>query len=470
MGELRERDLRTVREQLGREPTTPFVVVVRCAPDGHPLVIRNAPLDGDGHPFPTTFWLSCPAATAAVSRIESKGAIGELNARETADPEFWAAVEQAHQRHSRERARFGPPEAATWGGVGGTRRGVKCLHAHYSNHLAGGQDVVGAWVAQRVEPIHGTPSSHRIAVIDQGTNSTRLLIVEPALDGDPLELARDMVITRLGDGVDQAGMLSDEALARTREVLELYGARVQAMHAGRIRVAATSAVRDARNRATFETAVRDATGADLEIITGEEEAALSFLGATEHLALDDDGLVLVVDIGGGSTEFIVGTPGHPGQAVSMQMGSVRLTERFVDTDPPSADALIGMRHEIDKVLEEVERALPEVGQARTLVAVAGTATTMQAVALGLPRYDPDRIHGSHLTDTEAKHVLSELTSMTTAERAALPVMAPGRADVIVAGAEILVQVLEHFGFASATVSEHDILDGLAVETLRRPVA
>ncbi|MGZ8611776.1 MAG: DUF501 domain-containing protein [Actinomycetota bacterium] len=456
MGELRGSDLSTVRAQLGREPTTPFTVVARCAvTDPHPLVIRNEPVDAEGRPFPTTFWLTCPIAVKAVSRLESLGSIARLNTRIERDEAFAAAVARAHEEHARER------DGETGGpGVGGTRTGVKCLHAHYANHLAGGDDAVGAWTAEQVEPVHGKPAG-RFAVIDQGTNSIRLLVVEPDGVGGVRELARDMVITRLGQDVDRTGRLAPDALERTVAVLARYTRRARALHAERIRVAATAAVRDAANREEFEAAVRQHAGSDLEVITGEQEAGLSFLGATR--GLDAPAPYLVLDIGGGSTELVVGGD-RPEAAMSIQMGSVRLTERFVEHDPPAPDELEAMRAFVLGRLDEAAAIVP-ASAARTLVAVAGTTTTVQAMSLGLAHYDPEAIHRTRLSLAEAERILADLASMTTAERDALPVMAKGRADVIVAGVEVLVSVMRRFGFEDALVSETDILDGLAFEVL-----
>jgi exopolyphosphatase/guanosine-5'-triphosphate,3'-diphosphate pyrophosphatase len=458
VGELRGSDLVTVSDQLGREPTTPFTVVARC-PDGHPLVIRNEPVDAGGKPFPTLFWLTCPAASKAVSRLESEGWISRLNERLAEDPDLSASLERAHDEYAKERAR-GHPGVEAFGGVGGTRTGVKCLHAHYANHLAGGDDPVGRWTAERIEPVHDERPG-RVAAIDQGTNSIRLLVAEPEGDGGFRELARDMVITRLGQGVDRTGTIALEALERTVGVLARYCRRARALHADRIRVAATAAVRDASNRDDFGRAVLEHAGSGLEVLSGEEEAALSFLGATR--GLDAPGPFLVLDIGGGSTEFVVGTDA-PAVATSVQMGSVRLTERFVRNDPPTADEVDAMRSFVGERLDEVASAVP-VGDARTLVAVAGTSTTVKAIALGLPRYDPEAIHRTRLAPAEGERVLQQLAEMTTAERASLPVMAPGRADVIVAGAVILVEVMRRFAFEDALVSETDILDGLALEML-----
>ncbi|MGZ4149308.1 MAG: DUF501 domain-containing protein, partial [Actinomycetota bacterium] len=452
--ELREADLIVVREQLGREPTTAFRVIARCT-GGHPLVIRNAPLGPDGTPFPTTYWLTCPESVKAVSRVEADGWIGRLNERYEDDEAFRAEVDAAHEEAAAERA-ADLPEARDWGGVGGTRRGLKCLHAHYANHLAGGHDPVGAWVAREVEPIHPGQRAGRVAAIDQGTNSCRLLVLEPGdtPDTDPIELARDMIITRLGKGIDASGRFDPGALAATEAVLARYCRRARALGAERIRVGATSAVRDAQDRDTFLAVVREHAGSDPEVIDGTHEAALSFLGGTHGLDAAD-GPFLVLDIGGGSTEFVVGTgPGRAEHAISTQMGSVRLTERVLASDPPASDELGAAREEIERVLDEAAAAVP-IADARTFVSVAGTATTLQAIALGLTRYDPDRIHRTWLPLGEAERVLADLTAMTNAERAALPVMAPGRGDVIVAGAEILVAVMRRFGFERTLVSETD---------------
>jgi exopolyphosphatase/guanosine-5'-triphosphate,3'-diphosphate pyrophosphatase len=402
-----------------------------------------------------------------VARLEAAGEIARLNEKERSDPAFAQALLAAHRAYAEDRA-TDLPVALEDGGVGGTRRGVKCLHAHYAFHLAGGVDPVGGWVAEQSEPIHAEERPGRVAAIDQGTNSIRLLVVEPPAEagGDPTELARDMVITRLGQGVDRTGRLDPEALRRTVDVLARFCRRARALHADHIRVAATSAVRDAANRDVFAAAVLEHARSELEVISGEREAGLSFLGGTHGL---DPSTApppfLVLDIGGGSTEFVVGRePGRADHAVSTQMGSVRLTERFVMTDPPAHHELRAMARAIDDTLADVETVLP-IRDARTLVAVAGTATTLQAIALGLDRYDPDAIHRTWLSLGTAEHVLADLVLMTNPQRAAIPVMAPGRGDVIVAGATILTAAMHRFGIERALVSETDILDGLAYEMM-----
>ena len=462
--EHRASDVEAVQEQLGRAPTTAFQVIVRCS-TGHPLVIRDAPLDEHGEPFPTTFWLTCPDAVKAVSRLEAAGEIGRLNERYDTDPEFRAAVDRAHAEAAEERARL-LPQARAWGGVGGTRRGIKCAHAHYANHLAGGDDVVGAIVAAEVEPIHAEERvGERIAVVDQGTHSCRLLVVARAVDGELVELANDMVITALGAGVDATGALDPTAVARNEQVLARYVRRARALGAPTVHVTATSAVRDASNPELYVASVLRHVDTEPRVIDGAEEARLSFLGGTFGLTADD-GPFLLLDIGGGSTEFVVGrAPGRAEQRVSTQMGSVRMTERAIATDPPAPAELDHLQRLIAERLDEAEVAVPQIHTARTFVAVSGTATTFQAIALGLDRDDPDRIHRTWLGVDDAARVLDDLCRMTTAERSAMPVMAPGRGGVIVAGGAILVGTMRRFGIERALVSETDILWGLAYDAL-----
>ncbi|HEV3475685.1 MAG TPA: DUF501 domain-containing protein, partial [Actinomycetota bacterium] len=450
-----------VAEQLGREPLTPFAVLARCG-SGHPLVIRNHPVDREGHPFPTLYWLTCPDAVRAVSRLESGGWIKRLDERAEQDPELGEALEAAHREYAEERGRW-LPGAEGWGGVGGSRTGVKCLHAHYAHHLAGGADPVGAWVAQRVQPVHPDEDrSGRVAAVDMGTNSIRLLVAR-AGDDDIVDLARDMVITRLGQGVDRTGRIDPAALRRTMDVLARYVGRARALGAERVRVGATSAVRDAGDLRLLDRAVATLTGSPPEVLTGQREAGLSFLGAT--MALEREPPYLVFDIGGGSSELVLGT-GEPEAAASVDIGSVRITERVGPADPPSAADLEAMRRVASEGLSEALAAVPP-GRARTLVGVAGTTTTVQALALDLDRYDPEAIHHTVLTREAAERVTARLAEMTTAQRAVLPVMASGREDVIVAGCLILLQIFERWDFDRCVVSERDILDGLAIEMVRQ---
>ncbi|MGH2684518.1 MAG: DUF501 domain-containing protein [Actinomycetota bacterium] len=456
MWELRGSDLALVRDQLGREPLTRFSVVVRCG-DGHPLVIRNHPVDGEGNPFPTLYWLTCPDAVKGVSRLEADGWIRRLDERAGEDPPFGAELERAHADYARERGRWATG-AEELGGVGGGRAGIKCLHAHYAHHLAGGVDPAGAWVAEHAEPVHPEEDrSGRVAAVDMGTNSIRLLVLAPT-DEEPIELARDMVITRLGEGVDRSGRLSDAALDRTLVVLETYTRRARAIGAHRIRVGATSAVRDAANRDALERRVREVTGSGPEVLDGLEEAGLSFRGAISGLGVPPPWMVF--DIGGGSTELAWGGK-HAVFTTSLDIGSVRITERIQPSDPPTPSEVEEMRSLVRTVL--TASLIEGDPSQHTLIGVAGTTTTVQAIALGLAWYDPEAIHSSRLSREAAAAVSERLAGMTTAERRALPVMAPGREDVIVAGCQILLEILERWGFDGCVVSERDILDGLALE-------
>jgi exopolyphosphatase / guanosine-5'-triphosphate,3'-diphosphate pyrophosphatase len=435
---------------------------------GHPLVIRNRPVDPNGNPFPTLYWLTCPEAVKAVSRLESDGWIKRLNQEAEIDPDLRVGLRRAHEEYARERGRL-HPGAEAWGGVGGAARGIKCLHAHYAHFVAGGPDPVGAWVDERVDPreLHYEKPARRLAVIDLGTNTVQLLIAR-FVQGEPElhQLARDVVVTRLGQGVDATGRLSPEALRRTVAILERSCRRARALRAERIRLAATSAVRDASNRDELARAVERLTCEPMEVLSGDDEAALTFLGATRGLASVRPGPYLVVDIGGGSTEFALGED-TPKSRVSMQIGSVRLTERFVKTDPPDYEDLARVEAEIDRSLSEVEDRIP-VHDAETMVGVAGTCTTVQAIALGLSEYDPEVIHRSVIKRDDAERVFRLLADMTVEERRAIPVMAPGREDVIVAGAAILAGVMRRWGFPEAVISETYLPDGLAYRLAEEP--
>ena len=300
----------------------------------------------------------------------------------------------------------------------------------------------------------------RVAAVDVGTNSVRLLVAEPAVGGIT-HLERLMTVTRLGQGVDATGSLHDDALRRTLDCIAGYADRWRELEVTRVRIAATSAVRDAANRDAFFDGVRQIAGVDAEVLSGEEEARTAFRGATASLRAAAPYLVL--DIGGGSTEFILGTA-EPEAESSRQLGCVRLTERCVATDPPSPAELHEARAVIDTELDVVE-ALFEPRAAATLIGVAGTVTTVGALHLGLPAYLPERIHGARVPVESVRAIFERLAAMTSPERAALGPMAKGREDVIVAGALILLRVMERFGFGEVLVSEADILDGLAMSLL-----
>lgn len=304
----------------------------------------------------------------------------------------------------------------------------------------------------------------RVAGIDCGTNSIRLLVAD-ALDARLVDVVREMRIVRLGEGVDRSGRLGAAALERTRLALADYAATIAEHGTDRVRMVATSATRDAANRDEFAAMVLSVLGVEPEVISGAEEAALSFAGAVDALpALT--GAVLVADIGGGSTELVRGEASAPCRlrSHSMDVGCVRMTERHLHEDPPTpaqvAATVEDLRAAIARAAADVAITAPA-----TFVAVAGTVTTLAAIVLDLDHYDPGAIHGSVLSAGQVHDVTARLLAMTHDERAALPVMHPGRVDVIGGGALVLRTLLEVSGAAEVVASEHDILDGIALSVL-----
>jgi exopolyphosphatase / guanosine-5'-triphosphate,3'-diphosphate pyrophosphatase len=318
----------------------------------------------------------------------------------------------------------------------------------------------------------------RVAAIDCGTNSIRLLVA----DVDPVhrtltDLERRLEIVRLGQGVDKTGRLAPEALDRTFTALAEYVRIIKAHEVSAVRMVATSATRDAANAADFTHGVLDLLGSEPEVLTGDEEARLSFLGATHEFgSMRGAGAgeppappYLVLDIGGGSTEFVLGGTGAGGQeevgrdsvaAISMNIGCVRMTERHLHSDPPTPPQIAAATADIDGALEQAAMKV-DIEQARSLVGLAGSVTTVAAIVLELPGYDAMRIHHAKISAAQVRDVTTRLLAQTRAERAAIPSMHPGRVDVIAAGSLVLDRVMRRFGFGEVVVSEHDILDGIA---------
>lgn len=307
----------------------------------------------------------------------------------------------------------------------------------------------------------------RVAALDCGTNSIRLLVAE-SVDGVMRDVQRELRIVRLGQGVDATGRFAEEALRRLFAACEEYAAIIGRHRVDRLRFCATSAARDVENRAAFASGVRDRLGVLPEVISGGEEAGLTYRGATWGLgSLDLPSPYLVADVGGGSTELVLGDRhGHVDAAQSLDIGSVRMTERHLTSDPPTDAQIEAASADIDAVLDS---SVVELAGARTLVGVAGTVTTVAAMALDLPEYDSRRVHLARVSRSDVHQVTAQLLAMTTAERAALPFMHAGRADVIGGGALLLDRLLSRVAATLATpevvVSEHDILDGIAVGML-----
>ena len=293
-----------------------------------------------------------------------------------------------------------------------------------------------------------------VAGIDCGTNSTRLLIVR-----DDVTIDRRMVITRLGSGVDAAGELDPSAVERTLSVLRDYRAAMDAEGVERVRIAATSAARDASNRDEFFDAAEAIVGRRPELLGGEEEARLSFRGATAELD-PADGPFLVVDIGGGSTELAFGTT-RPDAVMSVDVGCVRLTEKWIHSDPPAPEELHACISVTTQYLDDVVREHPQMRGARLMIGLAGTVSTVAAVEIGLPTYDRSKIHHFTLTRAAAEDVFRTLATEPRARRIHNPGLEDARADVIVGGCCALVSVMRFFDVPSLLVSESDILDGLA---------
>ncbi len=307
-------------------------------------------------------------------------------------------------------------------------------------------------------------TTRRVAAIDCGTNSIRLLVADVDLGAATLEdVHRQMEIVRLGEGVDETGRLSEQALERTFAACDRYARTIEALGVDGLRFVATSASRDAANRSDFVAGVQRRLGVEPDVVSGNEEARLSFAGSARELAGREPGPFLVLDIGGGSTEFVLGSA-EPEAAWSVDMGCVRLTERHLRSDPPTAAQVAAARRDVEALIDQAASRVP-LERSRTLVGLAGSVTTVAAIALGLARYDSSVIHHSRISRADVRAVTEQLLGMTRTERAALPVMHPGRVDVIGGGALVLDAVLDRLaivaGVGDVLVSEHDILDGIA---------
>lgn len=320
-------------------------------------------------------------------------------------------------------------------------------------------------------------STTRVAAIDCGTNSIRLLVADVGDDGTLTEVDRRLQIVRLGQGVDRTGELAPEALERTLAASREYAAVIAEAGATRVRFVATSATRDARNRDAFASGVRAAVGVDPEVVSGEEEAELSFRGATAGVASRHPGPYLVVDLGGGSTELVLGDTA-PRAGLSLDVGSVRMTERYLHADPPMPDEIAAARAAVRAALDDASCTVP-FGETVTLVGLAGSVTSVTAHALRLPSYQRERVHGAVLGAGDVLAACDDLLHRSRAERRALGFMHPGRADVIGAGAlvwsEVVTRVRDDVAargrvLTEVVTSESDILDGIALSLARGGVA
>ena len=465
---MNDADIARVGELLGRIPQGQFEIVVRTK-SGDPVVLRNAPFLDDGTPMPTRYWLLGEHETVIVGRLEASGGVNQAEA--DIGP---TALIETHERYAAERdAAIDPAHTGPrpFGGVGGTRIGVKCLHAHFGWWLAVGNDPVGQWVADklgisrddyvvvnsvRTRPVFTSP----VAAIDIGTNSTNLLIVDP--EGN--EIVREVNVTRLGKGVASSGVLDDSAINSTVQQLAVYASLLKQHKVETFRVTATEACRRASNANTFLDQAETVLGKRPEIISGAEEGQLAFRGALSKLE-PHKGITIVVDIGGGSTEVMIGQDNSLQHASSFPVGAVVLSETELHRDPPRPEELTNAIGLVTDFMDDLVREQPQVLDATRVVGVAGTIVTIAAVELGIARFDPVALHGMTLTREAAEDVFRTLATESLADRKSNPGLPAERADVIVGGCCALVGIMRRLRLPSITVSVHNLLDGVVQHIL-----
>ena len=461
-------DIARVGELLGRIPQGQFEIVVRTK-SGDPVVLRNAPFLDDGTPMPTRYWLLGERETVIIGRLEAGGGVNQAEA--DIGP---TALEETHNRYAAERdAAIDPTHTGPrpFGGVGGTRIGVKCLHAHFGWWLAVGDDPVGQWVADKLlisrddyvvtnnmptRPVFTSP----VAAIDIGTNSTNLLIVDP--QGN--EIVREVKVTRLGKGVAASGLLDDSAIAATVQQLAVYASLLKQHNVETFRVTATEACRRASNANTFLDQAQTVLGKRPEIISGVEEGQLAFRGALSKLE-PHNGTTIVIDIGGGSTEVMIGQGNSLQHTSSFPVGAVVLTETELHRDPPRPEELTNAIGLVTDFMDDLVREQPHVLDATRVVGVAGTIVTIAAVEMGIARFDPVALHGMTLTREAAEDVFRTLATESLTDRKSNPGLPGERADVIVGGCCALVGIMRRLRLPSITVSVHNLLDGVVQHIL-----
>ena len=452
-------DIARITELLGRVPQGEFEVVVRAL-DGDPVVLRNQPLLPDGTPMPTLYWLCGARENVLIGRLEATGAVNQVEAELDA-----ALIAAAHDRYAAERDALIPADHTgprPFGGVAGTRIGVKCLHAHFGWWLAGGNDPVGDWVAEKLGISRSSyirATEKPVAAIDIGTNSTNLLIA----DAQGNDIVREVHVTGLGRGVVHNNMLNEEAIARTIARLQQYADLIAQHGVGAVRVTATEACRRATNAAVFLDQAEAVLGTRPLIIAGTEEGRLAYSGALSHLPAHD-GITLVIDIGGGSTEIMIGekTLQH---TVSFPVGTVVLTESHLSHDPPRPEELTNAIGLVTDFMDDLIRDHPEVLSATRVVGVAGSIVTIAAVEIGLQEFDATALHGVRMTRENVEEVFRTLATETLANRKFNPGLPADRADVIVGGCCVLVGVMRKLRIPEIMVSVNNLLDGLVRDEL-----
>jgi exopolyphosphatase/guanosine-5'-triphosphate,3'-diphosphate pyrophosphatase len=453
-------DIARITELLGRVPQGKFEVVVRAL-DGDPVVLRNQPLLPDGTPMPTLYWLCGARENVLIGRLEATGAVNQVEAELDA-----ALIAAAHDRYAAERDALIPADHTgprPFGGVAGTRIGVKCLHAHFGWWLAGGDDPVGDWVAEKLSLSRSSyirATAQPVAAIDIGTNSTNLFIA----DAQGNDIVREVHVTGLGRGVVHNNMLNEDAIARTIARLQNYATLIQQHEVGIIRVTATEACRRATNASVFLDQAEAVLGTRPLIISGTEEGRLAYSGALSHLPAHD-GITLVIDIGGGSTEIMIGEKSLQ-HTVSFPVGTVVLTESHLLHDPPRPEELTNAIGLVTDFMDDLIRDHPEVLNATRVVGVAGSIVTIAAVEIGLQEFDANALHGARMTRENVEEVFRTLATETIADRKFNPGLPADRADVIVGGCCVLVGVMRKLRIPEIMVSVNNLLDGLVRDELK----
>ncbi len=529
-----------VKKQLGRFPRGMVAVGARCV-CGRPLAVVTRPCLEDGTPFPTSCYLTSPEAVKAISHVEADGLMREYNELLQSDEDVKKQYEQAHKyylqfRHELAVTLGDSEEHISEMSAGGMPVRVKCLHALLAQTLVMGKGVnpIGDLVLERIKDEFDpsvcrctTPwsddadaaetqvvveeksnkknadcaekdakaakaasknadcaeKSVTVAAIDCGTNSIRLKIAQVSERGMKDIVPRMLRVVRLGQGIDETHRFADDALERVRAAAREFAQVLKEHPVDAIRFVATSATRDAENREIFEQMMVDELGVCPEVISGTEEAALSFLGATSVVSRDElKPPYLVVDLGGGSTELVLGgdgdsLPAHKvAAAYSMNVGSVRMTERHLHTDPPTEEEIQNAIDDVDKHIDEAFKVVP-AGRVRTIIGVSGTVTTMAALAMGLQHYDHTAVDGVRIALEQAYEVNNRFLRMTRESRRMYATIHPGRVDVVGGGAVVWSRVLErlakaayddHGGVLETFVaSEHGLLDGITLDLGRR---
>lgn len=488
------RDEAVIAGELGRAPRGLTGIAVRC-PFGYPAVAETAPVLTEGTPNPTLLYLTCPALAAVVSQAEAAGALRALRSSCREDDglrELLEGITRVYQERRaalyREMGRASGHDPRLRAGIGGPEgpETAACLHAYAAALLA----VMSGWLvpakataakdARRVwarflpsvekawcrdRRCTKWDTGQRRAAIDVGTISVRLLVAD-LTDGRPWPVVRRAEVTHLGEGLEPGGPLGEEARARTAEVVGRYVYEARLQGAETIVLAGTSAAREAVDGSKFILSLGRDHDLKAVVLSGEREAALAYSGA----CLDVQGDPVVFDVGGGSTELTARLASGHVCPVSLPLGASRATESWIRSDPPTSKEIGNVVQEAARLLAEARSrfgaradAVDGSSPSRRLVGVAGTVTTLAALAAGLAEYDADAIHLRTLSLEEVRGLVARLSSLTTEQRAALPCVQAGRAPVIVAGAAIVMTAMETLGYEELTVSERDLLDGLVME-------